>query len=211
MRRWRYSARGMWLAGLTGVWIALLATPAAAQTATFRCVAPDGKRYSSSVPCSQVRRPQGPVYYGPTQQPPARALPPARLERAPEELTYMTPECASMREGIRTAPARGVDSRTQAELRRNFQELCSEDLSRAQRELWEEKRLAQRERQLEQRVATERKTVAKADQDKLMTQCAEMRGAIRQRRTRTGMSEGELRDLQLFEQRYETRCISAQR
>jgi hypothetical protein len=211
MRRWRHRARGIWLAGWAGVWMGLLATPAAAQTTTYRCVTADGKRFTSSTPCSQARRPQTPIYYGPSQPPPVRALPPARLERAPEELTYMSPECATMREGIRTAPARGVDSRTQSELRRNFQELCTEDQSRARRALMEDKRLEQRERHQERQQVTERRTLAKADQDKLMAQCAEMRGAIRQRRARTGMSEGELRDLQLFEQRYETRCVNAQR
>lgn len=149
MRRWRHRARGIWLAGWAGVWMGLLATPAAAQTTTYRCVTADGKRFTSSTPCSQARRPQTPIYYGPSQPPPVRALPPARLERAPEELTYMSPECATMREGIRTAPARGVDSRTQSELRRNFQELCTEDQSRARRALMEDKRLEQRERHQE--------------------------------------------------------------
>jgi hypothetical protein len=210
MRRAKHRATSAWLAGCAGLLMSLLAAPVVAQTATYRCVTANGQRVTSSVPCAPARRPSGTVYYGP-QQAPVRATPPVRLERAPEELTYMSPECASMREGIRTAPARGVDSRTQSELRRNFQELCSQDQSRAQRALMEDKRIERQEVHREQQHAAQRKTLAKADQDKLMAQCAEMRGAIRQRRARTGMSEGELRDLQLFEQRYESRCVNAQR
>lgn len=210
MRCVRGCANSLWMAGLTGLWMALAAPPAEAQS-PHRCVAANGQRYTSNAPCPPTRRPQGPVYYGPTHPQPIRPTPLVPLERAPEELGYMSPECASMREGIRTAPARGVDSRTQAEARRNFQELCSEDHARARRELMDDKRLQQREIQQERQQASERKTLAKADQDKLMAQCAEMRGAIRQRRARTGMSEGELRDLQLFEQRYETRCVNAGR
>lgn len=196
------------LVGGTALVVGLSASPVQAQT--YSCLSASGKRYQSPTPCPAGGRSQGMVYYGPQQslsRPPA-AIP---IERATEELTYMSPECASMKEGLRTARARGVDGRTQAELRRNFQQKCSENQAEAYRQLSEENRARRTEAQAEKRQNHEKRTLAAADEQKLLSQCAEMRGAIRQRRARQGMTEGELRDLALFEERYQNRCVLASR
>lgn len=186
-----------------------MALPAQAQT--YRCTTASGQRYTSSTPCPRPGSPQGMVRYGPAPEAYRRPTPPVPIPQATEELTYMSPQCASMKEGIRTAPARGVNSRTQAELRRNYAAQCSEDQAEAQRQLSEEKQLKRRELLDEKRQSQQQKQLARAEHDKLMSQCAEMRGAIRQRRARSGMTEGELRDLALFEERYQARCEAAAR
>lgn len=177
--------------------------PAAAQV-TYNCLNASGQRYLSHSPCP-ASRPPGLIYYGP-QAPAPRPSVPVPVARADEELTYMSPRCASMREGIRTAPARGVDHRTQSELLRNYQAECAQEQAEARSQLRAEQQAKRREQQDAKRQANADKQLAAADHEKLMSQCAEMRGAIRQRRARTGMTEGELRDLALFEQRYEARC-----
>ncbi len=196
------------LAAGTALMAALSAGPVQAQT--YSCLSASGKRYQSPAPCPTGGRSQGMVYYGPQ---PSLPRPPTAMpiERATEELTYMSPECALMKEGLRTARARGVDSRTHAELRRNFQQKCQENQAEAYRQLSEEERARRNQAQAEKRQHQEKRTLAAADEQKLLSQCAEMRGAIRQRRARQGMSEGELRDLALFEERYQNRCVSASR
>jgi len=186
-------------------------TPIPAEAQIYRCTTASGQRYTSAAPCPKPARPPGIVYYGPTPEANRRPAPPVPIARATEELAYMSPQCASMKEGMRTAPARGVDARTQAELRRNYHAQCMDDQADAHRQLSEEKRLKRQEAQQERQQVQQQKQLAKADHDKLMSQCAEMRAALRQRQARTGMGEGELRDLALFEQRYQSRCQSATR
>lgn len=121
----------------------------------------------------------------------------------------MGPKCASMQEAIRTAPARGTDSRTLRDLRRNFDTECQEERQSAMRQLSTDKREKRRQVDLEKREEQKHKAHAQDADRKLMDQCAEMRRALHQRRQRTANGEGEARDLQLFEERYQARCVQS--
>lgn len=99
----------------------------------------------------------------------------------------MSPKCATLQEGIRTAPNRGLSSATVRELRLTFGRECGDEQSNALR--------AARQGQRSQE-----------DIDRYRQQCAEMRLSIHRRKQRPNPTEGELRDLALFENRYQTRC-----
>src|SRR5688500_17682887 len=44
--------------------------------------------------------------------------------KAPEHLGYLSPQCASLNDAIRTAPARGLGHREQADLRNEYRQKC---------------------------------------------------------------------------------------
>ena len=52
----------------------------------------------------------------------------------------------------------------------------------------------------------QREMLARADQDRARQQCAEMRLSIQNRKQRPNPTEGELKDLERFEQRFQERC-----
>jgi hypothetical protein len=55
-------------------------------------------------------------------------------------------------------------------------------------------------------VAQQRKFESAAAEERYRSQCAEMRISIRNRKKRANPTEGELRDLALFESRFADRC-----
>src|SRR4051812_7834279 len=73
----------------------------------------------------------------------------AGIGEAPEYLTYMSARCSALHDAVRTASARGLDYKTQGEMRRNYQRECAEDESEARskwsRERGEKKQLVRSE------------------------------------------------------------------
>ena len=142
-----------------------------------------------------------PVYYGPTEQPRYTPAIPG-IGEAPEYITYMSPSCSALHDALRTAAARGLDSRTQSEMRRNYQRECAEDEAEARakwsRERGEKKQLARAEAESAKR-AQER---TKLQQE----QCGESKRILVTKRQRTDLTEGEKAELQRFEANYKARC-----
>lgn len=194
--------RVLLMLGLMTVW----STPTWAQV--YSCTTSNGTRYQSRNPCPKGSKPPPFTYHGPKTARPHYGSPAApSVPRAGEELAYMGSRCASMQEAVRTAPARGIDALTIRELRRNFELECQDERRRAQQQLSREKRDS---RQLaDERLKTEKQhevEVVQAGQ-KLLEQCAEMRRSLQQRKQRPSLSEGETRDLALFQDRYQQRCV----
>jgi hypothetical protein len=128
------------------------------------------------------------------------------VARAGDELRYMSSHCASMQEAIRTASARSIGASTQMELQRNFADQCSEERSRALRQLSEQRREKSRQQELERQDMQKQVTLAENAEKQRFAQCAEMRKSINDRKVRPNMTEGERNDLTRFEQRYVERC-----
>lgn len=197
---------------LVCVWPAVLlglsAMPAvvSAQTTTYACKTESGMAYRSSRPCPRLK-PPGMVYYGPTEKPRRDTpRPPPKMDRAGEEIGYMSAKCASMQDGIRTGPARGLSRETLQEARNTFNRECGDERRKASRQVWKDKREREKEAEREQELAQQRKQESSAAEARYRNQCAEMRISIRNRKKRANPTEGELRDLALFESRFAERC-----
>jgi hypothetical protein len=177
-----------------------MAASAQAQ-ARYQCRTSSGSIYLSDTPCSTSGSSNPPVYYGPTERPQyTRPIP--GVGEAPEYITYMSPRCSALNDALRTASARGLDSHTQSEMRRNYQRECAEDEADARakwaRERGEKKQLARTEEESARR-AQER---TKLQQE----QCGEAKRILVTKRQRTDLTEGEKADLQRFEANYKARC-----
>jgi hypothetical protein len=173
----------------------------------YQCRSASGSVYLSDRPCAtsntntNTNTSNAPIYYGPTERP--QYTPPIPgIGEAPEYITYMSPRCSALHDAMRTASARGLDYRTQSEMRRNYQRECSEDESEARakwaRERGEKKQLARSEEESARR-AQER---TKQQQE----QCGEAKRILVTKRQRTDLTEGEKADLQRFEANYKARC-----
>lgn len=194
----------VWPAALLG----LTAAPAdaLAQT-TYSCRTQSGIAYRSTAPCPRTTQPQGMVSYGPTERPNRDTpRPPPKIERAGEEIGYMSAKCATMQDGIRTGPARGLTQETLREASNTFNRECGDERSRASRQLRADQREKQKEAEHEQEMAQQRQFESRAAEERFRSQCAEMRISIRSRKQRANPTEGDLRDLALFESRFEERC-----
>ncbi|MBA4213612.1 MAG: hypothetical protein C0449_11075 [Polaromonas sp.] len=184
------------------------ACSSAAWAQAYTCTTSSGSRYLSKLPCPAGAKPPPFTYHGPKPvRPNSRSPAPASLQRAGDELAYMSPRCASMQEAIRTAPARSIDSLTVRDLRRNFDLECQDERQRALQKLSSDKR--ERRQQTDERLKAEEQQQVEMRQSnqKLMEQCAEMRRSLQQRQQRPSLSEGEVRDLTLFQDRYQQRCV----
>jgi len=177
-----------------------------AQT-SYSCRTQSGMAYRSSTPCPRSNQPQGMISYGPTERPQREvSRPPPKIERAGEEIGYMSAKCATMQDGIRTGPARGLSRESLQEARNTFNRECGEERRRASRQLRDDQRQKEKLAKQEEELAQKRKFESAAAEERFRSQCAEMRISIRSRKQRANPTEGELRDLALFESRYEERC-----
>jgi hypothetical protein len=122
------------------------------------------------------------------------------------ELKYMSPKCVSMLEAQRTASNAVRQQPSFAELRRNYQEQCSENQSEARQRLYEEKRKNQQQTAEQEREMKKQQLLSDNAAKLKSSQCMEMRDALESRKRRTHMTDGEIRDLGLFETRYKERC-----
>lgn len=185
--------------------VALFGAQAQAQTTTYACKTDKGVAYRSSSPCPWSQKTEL-RYYGPVTPPPSYSRPIQRVERAGEELKYLSPRCQTMKEGIRTAPNRGLSHATVQELRQNFERDCGDEdreaMNKARKDHYEKQNQESSARAEDQ----QRELQAKADQDRNRQQCAEMRLSLQNRKQRPNPTEGEIKDLERFEQRYQERC-----
>jgi len=124
----------------------------------------------------------------------------------PPELRYMSPKCASMSEAIRTAAPDIRRLPSHQELRQRFNLECGQEQSDARRRMHQELSKAREE---EARADYEARKRALEQENAARTQsaqCQEMFRALEARRKRANLTEGEQRDLQMFEDRYRQRC-----
>lgn len=178
--------------------LALAAAAAGAQT-KYLCRVGNAV-YQSTTPCPTT----GAVYYGPTTPPPGASYqpPPARASAALPFLTYMSPQCASLHDAIRTANTRGLKPETQSEMQRNYQKDCSREEAAAYTRMSEKRDDATRERFLAEQAQSQERARSSLQSE----QCGESKRILIARKARTGLSEGEQRDLKRFEDNYHARC-----
>lgn len=193
--------------------VALVAAASLAQAETYRCTSVTGT-YTSSRPCPiQGGTKLGVI--GPAPETPPRHTAsrhpslPRPVGRAPEHLTYMSAECASLSDGVRTAPTRGLHPSTIAELRDDYQRRCSSDESQARRR-WaqdqQRERSGREQKQAQLQADTQREA---AQQQRTFAQCGEMRRIILNKNERLAtMTPGEVADLRRFEANFAERCQS---
>lgn len=183
----------------------LAAAPALAQG--YRCSSAQGTYYSDR-PCPiQGGTRLGSI--GPAPEPLQRQHQPytALPSRAPDHLSYMSSECASLNDGLRTAGSRGLSPALRSELQYDYQRRCAADESRARQRWSQEQRsdqVSQREKQAQATAAARREQV---QHQQSTAQCGEMRRIISAKNERlASLTEGERSDLRRFEGNYAERC-----
>ncbi len=129
-----------------------------------------------------------------------------RQRPAGAELKYMSTECSSLSEGIRTGPARGVKYDVISQLQREFEEKCRDNHSDALKTLYNEKNDKKQSALADKQSAMQAAAQSKEERDQRLVQCAEMRKALANRRAKTELSDGEKADIVVFEQRFQSRC-----
>jgi hypothetical protein len=191
-------------AALAGCAIAGASAPAVAQS--YRC-ASGGTIYYSDRPCSG--RPPGKLtVYGPTRNDAAvttYSAPSPRAGKMQEHVKYLSPQCASISEAIRTAPSRGVRGDAIAGLHEEYRQKCQVEDQEARRQHGQDvAEDYQRQRAERTAAANERKQAqARADQ------CTGMRDVIATKRAReASLNPTEVDALRALERAYNERCIA---
>lgn len=147
--------------------------------------------------------------YSPLRRPVQAADPMPHLPppRPTDFLGYMSAECASMHDGLRTAPARGRSISSQAELRAEYQRRCAAEEAQARHRWAYEQRGAQIKASDQQYRAREEAEEQQARQQQTVEQCLEMRRIITGKNARLAqLTPGEVADLRRFESNYAARC-----
>lgn len=127
----------------------------------------------------------------------------SRLEKAPEHQTYLSAECASLSDAIRTARTRGVGYDTQSELREEYNRKCREQ-EREARKLLNEQESQRRQEAREQRTAQQQE---RAQASMTLEQCREMGRIVAERKKRYDtMTVGEKGDFERFQANFGERC-----
>lgn len=120
----------------------------------------------------------------------------------PAHYNFMSGDCRSLNDALRTGPSRGLTRESMSNLDREWSQRCLDDERDARRRLYEQQRDGRLARADEKRVesATMQQNAAKKQQ------CDEMLRILGSKRKRTDLSEGEKADLQRFESNYRERC-----
>jgi septin family protein len=127
----------------------------------------------------------------------------APVGKAPEHLAYMSAECASLNDAIRTGPARGLKSSTMSDLYTEYRRKCQEEESAAYQRLAQQRSEDRQERQTHEKALQAQVSQAQRSRE----QCDELlRILAAKRRQAEGMNAGEKADLQRFEASYNARC-----
>lgn len=171
-----------------------------------RCNGPQGVYYSDR-PCSA----SGSTTlggYGPAVEPPPRyERPPPPVNRAPEHQRYMSGDCASLADGLRTASSRGLSLSTLGDLQRDYQHRCAADEQQARHRLAQEQQREYRSRGEQQAKVSAETRRAEVEQQTTVAQCGEMRRIIANKHERIAtLTPGEVNDLKRFEANYAARC-----
>jgi hypothetical protein len=169
------------------------------QAQTFSCRDNTGRIYQSSRPCGE----NGIIYYGPTER--ANNLNQSyipKVSQAPEHIVYMSPRCASLHDAIRTAPVRGIKSAELSDMYREYSRDCSEDESKARRQLSEI-----RSDKHNAAISSEQAKMQEVNRSKLSAElCGELKRVIKNKKLRSDLTPGEQGDLARSEQNYKERC-----
>jgi len=183
----------------------LAALPAAQAQSVHRCT--DGTRtYWSDKPCGSNGQTRI-TNYGPT---PTRESSPSyssrsepSLAKAPEYQAYLSQECASILDALRTAETRGVGVSTQRELFDEYVQKCRENDREARRKAYEAREKKSAEAR-EERVAQQQQ---KAQATATLEQCRELGRILAERRRRQdSMNAGERADLERSQTNFNERC-----
>ncbi|MCR5884044.1 hypothetical protein LRS03_14755 [Rhizobacter sp. J219] len=182
--------------------VALAAWPAAQAQSLHRC-SDNGKAYYSDKPCPANGATRITAYGPPPTRDAYSGSSSTRLQKAPDHLSFMSPECASLSEAIRTARTRGVGYDTQQDLRDEFRRKCGEEEREARRQLHE----TEKQRRIEardQRVAQQQERVQAT---MTLEQCREMGRIVAERKKRfDSMTPGERGDFERFQTNFGERC-----
>lgn len=171
-----------------------------AAAATYRCDV-NGTAYITDRPCATA--PSGPGNLGavgPARQPAAYQPRLPGVPPAPEHHRFLSQRCAELNDAIRTAPARGVGYATVNDLRREYEQKCSEDEQFA-RQQWRDAKSKEREVVVAERSQAER---ARQDADALRQRCVALRDALRSRRADT---DSERATKRVAEEAYNANCL----
>jgi hypothetical protein len=214
------------LALTIGLLLSACASIAEAQSGTtYRCIGKDGRVVIADSPCSgptnigaapQSAGSQAPGArisgYGPVEETPQQRAgssyrPPsygsaARSGPANEALyRNLSPRCQSIHDGMRNADINGLKPETRMDLQRAWNNECREDVSAAQRKVWDERRRDQQAR-AEQEAQKQLDAQADARQARI---CSEMKSVYLSRKQKN-LNEAERAEFQKFEQNYFERC-----
>jgi hypothetical protein len=178
--------------------LALTCLSPAAFAATYRCDV-GGTVQLTDKPCVGASPPPmgsiGPARTQTSYQP---RLP--SMEQAPEYHRFLSQRCAEISDAIRTAPSRGVNYSIVNDLRREYEQKCSEDDQYARRQASDARR-KERESQLVVRNEAER---SRQDAERLREKCVALRDSLRNRRVE---NETERLNKKAAEEAYNASCL----
>jgi hypothetical protein len=199
-----YKIGGGLALSLTALFIAC--APGQAMAQVYRC-SNGGSTYISDRPCSGA--PAGRLgMVGPSDRgarEPVASSYVAPVGKAPEHLAFMSAECASLNDAIRTGPARGLKSSTMSDLQLEYRRKCQEEESAAFQRLSQQRSDDRREKQGREKAFQAQASEAQRNRE----QCDELlRILAAKRRQADGMNTGEKADFQRFEASYNARCRS---
>lgn len=177
--------------------------PAAHAQSMHRCTDSGGKAYWSDRGCPANGATRI-TNYGPAPtREPYSGVSPSRLQKAPEHQSYLSAECASLNDAIRTARTRGVGYETQQDLRDEYRRKCIEEEREAHKQLREAEKQRRTEAN-EQRVAQQQQ---RAQATATLEQCREMGRIVAERRKRLDtLTAGERGDFERFLANFSERC-----
>lgn len=163
------------------------------------CKAPNGTLVLSDRPCDVGGATAAP---GVPLNSSAKAAATQQSFNSADYVQYLSAHCGSMREGIRTGPARRVNPQNTAQLQREYQRDCAEEEAAAIRKVSERRSDARA-----QRNEAERAQTLNANRQVMMQQqCDESKRILFDKRKRTDLTEGEKADLLRFEENHKSRC-----
>lgn len=188
-----------------GVLVMAAVAPSGAFAQVYRC-SNGGSTYISDRPCNGA--PLGKLgSLGPTDRTRDISTPSYTppIGKAPEHQAYMSAQCASLNDAIRTGPARGLQSSSMQDLHNEYRQKCQEEESAAQQRLRQQKMAERSGRQSQQMAEQVRRNATVTS----LEQCNELlRILSSKRRQFDGMNAGEKADYQRFEANYNARCKS---
>lgn len=180
--------------------LAAFSLAGSALAATYRCDV-NGTAYITDRPCAPATTGPGNLgAIGPARQTAAYESRTPGMAAAPEHHRFLSQRCAELSDAIRTAPARGVGQSTVNDLRREYEQKCSDDDQDARRQAREAKR-KEREGVQAQRTQAER---ARQDAELLQQRCVALRDALRNRRAETDADRATKR---VAEEAYNANCL----
>ncbi len=194
------------IAFLVAIAALTLCSATMAQT-TYRCTGTNGNIQWSDRPCESKFGMIGPIGDNSSRShsspnPYSTRSTYGSISEPPAYYNYLSGECRSLNDALRTASTRGSGPDTRHDLHKEWQRKCSEDAAEAMRAYSN----AQREASENKRQARQQQEFA-VDQARLgKEQCNEMLRILATKRKRGDLTDGERVDLKRFEDNYRNRC-----